>query len=229
MAWLCVFIKNRCGALICISLLFYLYSTFPQSRRAAVSMAPLGWLSSLNLTGRYLLLLFTGLTQLEQKSILESVPVDFGRSVFPCRKGALFCESSIFFWSATEDSEDGLQRKRHFYIRPSEETRAAAAPPSVHSVICSPRSQPESDQTIAPLSVQKPPSAGEGPPCFFFFLHLSRGQHALLDDVSPPAPLQRSMPTACIIPIDRSRHHRHSQQLRGGASSPARTDSWGMI
>lgn len=57
-ARLCVYIKNRRGALICISLRFYLYfvSTFPQSRRAAVSMAPLGWLSSLNLTGRYLLL-----------------------------------------------------------------------------------------------------------------------------------------------------------------------------
>lgn len=180
-ARLCVYIKNGCGALICISLLFYLYSTFPQSRRAAVSMAPLGWLSSPNLTGRYLLLLFfpplflppavtgppagpvcsvlhrgrtepqtgeftllvhnvdqsvaccgehssvgsslldcschfanTGLTRLEQKSILESVPGDFGRSVFPCRKGALFCESSIPFWSAKEDSEDGLQRKTSF-------------------------------------------------------------------------------------------------------------------
>lgn len=95
------------------------------------------------LTARLVLVIFrTGLTRLEQKSRLESIPVE---SVFLCRKGggALFCESPIFFWSSTEDPEEGLQRKRHFHIRQSEETKAAAAPPSVHSGICSPMSQPE--------------------------------------------------------------------------------------
>lgn len=226
-ARLCVYIKNRRGALICISLRFYLYfvSTFPQSRRAAVSMAPLGWLSSLNLTGRYLLLFphppFPSVCCDEAPRPAQSAPSSPGagrslrrgnsrcssimsttrssaveiecwqltarmflsfsahsigakvetevhpsrlrvvESVFLCRKrggGALFCESPISFWSSTEDSEEGLQRQRHFHIRQSEETKAAAAPPSDHSGICSPMSQPENKRRQFPPPHKSPPS-----------------------------------------------------------------------
>lgn len=76
--------------------------------------------------------------------------------------------------------------------------------------------------------VQKTHSAGEGIIFFFLFSSSITWPTCTPRWCGPPALLQQSMPTACIIQIDCCRHCRHSQQLwGGGAGVPA--CCWGII